>query len=131
MKFVTSYNILIFKTIMKFYTYKNCSTCKNAKKFLVDRGVTVSEIPIRDTPPSISELKEMLGIYNGDIKRLFNVSGQDYRAMNLKESLPIMSIDEALALLNSNGNLVKRPFFLTESSGCVGFKPDQWAELLA
>ena len=53
------------------------------------------------------------------------------RAMKLGERLPLMSEDEALALLAANGNLVKRPFALTKTAGVVGFKPDEWERLLA
>ena len=58
------------------------------------------------------ELKKMLGYFNGVKKRLFNVSGSDYRALNLKEELSKMSDKEAIDLLSGNGNLVKMPFVL-------------------
>jgi arsenate reductase (glutaredoxin) len=64
------------------------------------------------------------------LKRLFNTSGQDYKALNIKDKLPKMTIKEALALLSKNGNLVKRPFVLTAKGGVVGFKPEEWAKLL-
>lgn len=37
-----------------------------------------------------------------------------------------MTDQDAIDLLNSNGNLVKRPFLLTAKGGLVGFKQDQW-----
>ncbi len=68
----------------------------------------------------------MLGYYNGELKRLFNTSGMDYRALGLKDRLPGMSEEEALELLTSNGNLVKRPFALGNGKGLVGFRPKEW-----
>ena len=68
----------------------------------------------------------MLGYVGGDLRRLFNTSGGDYQALNLKGRLPKLSVDEALALLAANGNLVKRPFALSAKSGVVGFKPEEW-----
>jgi arsenate reductase len=111
--------------MLKVYAYKGCSTCKNALKFLDARGIAHKELPIRETPPSKSELKKMLG-YVGDLKKLFNVSGQDYRALGIKDKLPDMTEDQALTLLASNGNLIKRPFVLSETAGWVGFKEDIW-----
>ncbi|MSR43077.1 MAG: arsenate reductase family protein, partial [Pedosphaera sp.] len=58
-------------------------------------------------------------------------SGLDYKRLNLKEQLPQLTTDAALALLASNGNLVKRPFALTEKAGLVGFKEEQWTQLIA
>jgi arsenate reductase-like glutaredoxin family protein len=41
-----------------------------------------------------------------------------------------MSEPEAIKLLAANGNLVKRPFFLGEDFGLVGFKPEVWERAL-
>ena len=73
----------------------------------------------------------MLGQVGGELRRLFNTSGQEYRAMRLSERLPTMAVDDALSLLAANGNLVKRPFALAKKAGAVGFKPAEWELLLA
>ncbi len=114
---------------MKIYEYKGCSTCRNALKFLDSKKVLYSKIPIRETPPSIAELKKALKFLNGDSNKLFNTSGQDYKALNLKEKLGAMTDDDKLKLLNSNGNLVKRPFVITNDFVLVGFKEDDWKKV--
>lgn len=111
---------------MKIYTYAKCDTCRKAVKWLQARGISFIEIPIRDQPPSKSDLRRMLAVYQGDLKRLFNTSGGDYRELKLGEKLPAMSEAEAIDLLASNGNLVKRPFLLTDKGGLVGFKETEW-----
>lgn len=111
--------------MLKIYEYKNCSTCKNALKFLDSHKIPYEKFPIRDNPPTLTELKKMLG-YVGDLKKLFNTSGLDYKAMNIKDKLPKMSEAEALKLLSQNGNLIKRPFVLTDKDGWVGFKEEEW-----
>jgi len=113
----------------KVYTYRNCDTCRKALKFLTAQGVEFQEIPIREQPPTKAELKRMLEIYGDDLRKLFNTSGLDYKALNMKDKLPTLSADEALNLLNQNGNLVKRPFLLTDKTGLVGFKEDEWAKV--
>jgi arsenate reductase len=112
------------------YTYAKCSTCRNATKWLRESGIEFTERPIRETPPTITELTQMLIHQDGVLRKLFNTSGGDYRALQLGEKLPSMAIADALQLLESNGNLVKRPFLLAENVGLVGFKVDQWAEAL-
>ncbi|MCF6311189.1 MAG: Spx/MgsR family RNA polymerase-binding regulatory protein [Verrucomicrobiales bacterium] len=114
---------------MKLYIYKNCGTCRKAVKYLKAKGLEVETLPIREQPPSKAELKRMLGIYDGEMRRLFNTSGQDYRALDMKSRLPEMGVDEAIKLLSENGNLIKRPFLLTEGSGLVGFKENEWDSL--
>ena len=111
---------------MKIYTYAKCDTCRKAVKWLQARTIVFTEIPIRAEAPTKAELRRMLAIYAGDLKRLFNTSGGDYRELKLGEKLPAMSEAEAIDLLASNGNLVKRPFLLTDKGGLVGFKETEW-----
>jgi arsenate reductase (glutaredoxin) len=109
------------------YTYAKCSTCRNAVKWLRAEGIDFEEKPIRESPPTPAELKRMLAFQVGALKRLFNTSGGDYRELKLGSKLPDMTEQDAFALLASNGNLVKRPFLLTDTVGLVGFKADDWA----
>jgi arsenate reductase len=118
------------KRKLRVYAYSGCSTCRNALKFLAEHDIPHEVLPIRETPPKPAELRQMLKHTGGEIRRLFNTSGLDYKAMGLKDRLPLMSTDEAIALLSTHGNLVKRPFVLGDGIGLVGFKPDQWSEQL-
>jgi arsenate reductase len=115
---------------LKIYEYKNCGTCRKALKYLEARNAQYTAIPIREQPPTKAELKKMLRIYEGQIRKLFNTSGLDYKKLKLKESLANMSEEEAIQLLSANGNLVKRPFLLTKTGGLVGFNEDEWKKLL-
>lgn len=115
---------------IRIYTYKNCGTCRKALKFLDANGLDYEKRPIRETPPAKTELKQVLKCLDGEIRRLFNTSGGDYRAMNLKEKLPQMTQAEAIDLLASNGNLVKRPFLIVGRIGAVGFNEAEWKRLL-
>ena len=64
------------------------------------------------------------------LKRFFNTSGQQYRALELKDKLPTMTEEEQYALLATDGMLVKRPILLTGSKVLVGFKEAEWAAAL-
>lgn len=86
---------------------------------------------IRETPPTAAELKAALRCYNGELRRLFNTSGNDYRELGLKHQLPTMTEDEAISLLAANGNLVKRPFLIDGEIILTGFKSEVWENHLA
>ena len=116
--------------MLTIYTYKNCSTCRKAKKFLQLRSIDYEEKPIREDPPTIKELAVMLKTYNGQIKHLFNSSSQDYREAGLKDKLTNLKQKEAFDYLQRNGNLVKRPFLIGENIALLGFKESEWASLL-
>ncbi len=114
----------------KVYAYSGCGTCRAALKFLKTHGVAHESVAIRERPPTKAELRKMLAFQGGAVRRLFNTSGADYRALGLATTLPAMPLDAALDLLTTSGNLVKRPFLLTADGGAVGFDENVWRGLL-
>jgi arsenate reductase len=114
--------------MLKVYTYAKCSTCRKAVAFLRGRHIQFEEVPIRETPPPLAELKLMLEGRN--LKALFNTSGLDYKALGLSAKLPGMPEAEALGLLAKNGNLVKRPFAIGKDVRLVGFDEEAWESAL-
>lgn len=114
----------------KLYYYKKCSTCIKAVKFLKEHAIAVELIDITTVAPSQSELRQMLSFYADDLKKLFNTSGVQYRELKMKDKIATLSTDAAMALLAGNGKLVKRPFFLSQTVGIVGFKESLWQSAL-
>lgn len=108
------------------YAYKNCDTCRKASKWLKENNVAHETKAIRDTPPSVSELQAALKANGGDLRKLFNTSGGDYRELGIKDKLPSMTEAEALELLSQNGNLVKRPFLIGDGVVLNGFNETEW-----
>lgn len=114
---------------IKVYEYSKCSTCQKALRFLDKQKLKYQAIPIVEKPPSIQELKKMLGYIKargGTLRNLFNTSGILYRELKLSEKLNTLSESEALQILSKQGMLVKRPFVLLENDGLLGFKVDEW-----
>lgn len=94
------------------------------KSRVPEKNITVKEIT--EEPPSLSELQKMLSYQNGQLKKLFNTSGQLYREMHLNEKLQNMTLQQALGLLTTHGMLVKRPFLLGDEFGLLGFNENKW-----
>ena len=115
---------------VEIYTLKTCDSCRKATRWLKENDIPFTETPIRENPPSEADLRLALAQSGGEIRKLFNTSGQDYRSLILKEKLPALSKDEAITLLASNGNLIKRPFLTTGNSAHTGFSPESWKTLL-
>lgn len=115
--------------MLRLYTLSTCDSCRKAVAFLRARGVTFTEIPIRATPPSPAELR--LALTSGTpLRKLFNTSGREYRALGVGEKLDALSEVEALALLAGNGNLVKRPFAVLPAAAWAGFQEEAWTARL-
>jgi arsenate reductase len=112
--------------MLKIYAYRGCGTCRTALARLDAAGVRYSEIAIREQPPTAAELKTVLAAVDGQLKRLFNTSGQDYRSLAISDQLKTMTATQAIALLASNGNLCKRPVVVGPTTALVGYRPDEW-----
>ena len=117
--------------MLKIYTLSNCDSCRAAAKWLRAQGIAFEEHAIRETPPTAAELRTMLAAYDGEVRKLFNTSGRDYRDQQLGEKLPTLAPAAALALLAGNGNLVKRPFLIGPGVAIVGFDAAAWAASLS
>lgn len=114
----------------KLYVYAKCSTCRKAMDWLEKKGIAYEEVAIKEVQPTVRELQAMQAAHGGELRRLFNTSGMDYRALGLKDRLPEMSDKEGYALLRSNGMLVKRPFLIGDGTALVGFREKEWEEKL-
>lgn len=112
----------------RLYRYGACGTCRKALAWLKEEGIEVEPIDITRTPPSLAELEDALQQL-GSRNRLFNTSGQSYRALGAQR-VQSMGDDEALAALAADGKLIKRPFLVTADGRITtGFRPQEWLML--
>ena len=117
--------------MLKFICYPKCTTCQKAKKWLDDNNIQYELRDIKLENPTLSELTAWYAKSGLPIRKFFNTSGLLYKAMELKNKLPSMSEQEMLALLASDGMLVKRPLLVLDEFVLTGFKENDWQEKLS
>ena len=115
---------------MMFLCYPKCTTCRKAQAWLDAHGVACEFRDIKEDRPTEAELREWHARSGLPLRRFFNTSGLQYKALNLKDRLPGMSEDEQFALLASDGMLVKRPLLVSDRFVLVGFKEAEYLEKL-
>ena len=115
---------------MLFLCYPKCTTCQKARKWLDVKGISYDYRDIKEENPSLKELRTWWNASGLPLKKFFNTSGLQYKSLGLKDKLPAMSEEEQLALLASDGMLVKRPILVGEGFVRVGFKEAEWEESL-
>lgn len=113
---------------MKLYHYAGCSTCRKARAFLSEKGVTPTLIDLVETPPSAKTLAELHRRSGLSLRKFFNTSGQSYRDGAFSARLPEMDEEAQLAALAADGKLVKRPILDTGGAVLVGFSEAAWTE---
>ena len=97
--------------------YPTCTTCKKAKKYLESHNISFDDRNIKEENPTAEELGLWQPKSGKDVKAFFN-------------KLPAMSDEEKLALLATNGMLVKRPLLILDDEVLVGFKEAEWEAAL-
>lgn len=113
-----------------FLYYPKCSTCQKAKRWLEEQGIAFELRHIVEQKPKAEELQTWIAISGQPVKKFFNTSGLKYKELSLKDKLPAMSEAEQIALLATDGMLVKRPLLIGDDVVLAGFKAETWAEAL-
>ncbi|MCI8810742.1 MAG: arsenate reductase family protein [Oscillibacter sp.] len=111
---------------MLFLHYPKCTTCQKAKAYLIEKGVAFEARDIKTENPSAEELRSWWETSGMPLKKFFNTSGLQYKALGLKDKLPNMSEEEQLQLLATDGMLVKRPILVGDGFVLTGFRPAEW-----
>ena len=114
--------------MLKFICYPKCTTCQKAKKYLDDNHIAYELRDIKVDRPTLPELTEWHQKSGLPLKKFFNTSGLLYKSLELKDKLPQMTEQEMIALLSTDGMLVKRPLLIGEEFVLVGFKEVDWTQ---
>lgn len=112
-----------------FLEYPKCTTCRKAKAWLEENGVAFEARHIVEENPSAEELAAWQQKSGLALKKFFNTSGLLYKELHLKDKLPQMTEAEQIALLATNGMLVKRPLVIGEDFVLLGFREAEWEKL--
>lgn len=112
-----------------FIEYPKCSTCQKAKKWLDENNIEYVDRNIVTETPTKDELKKWIPKSGLDVIKFFNTSGMKYRELNIKEKIKDMSEDEIYELLASDGMLIKRPLFISDTLILKGFKEKEWEQI--
>ena len=115
---------------MLFVHYPKCTTCQKARAWLDQHGVSYEARDIKLENPTAEELRGWWTASGLPLKRFFNTSGLQYKALGLKDKLPAMDEEEQLRLLATDGMLVKRPILVGDGFVLTGFRPAEWEEKL-
>lgn len=108
------------------YHYPPCGTCRPAVKSLKQRGYELELHNLWEETPSQKDLQKWIPLSGLPISKWFNVSGEAYKELGLKDRMKGMSEDEKIGLLASNGRLIKRPVVTDGHRVTVGYKEEEF-----
>ena len=111
---------------MLFVCYPKCKTCQKAQKWLDDHGIAYELRDIKINNPTTEELSQWHLKSGLPIRKFWNTSGLQYKALGLKDRISTMNEEEQLNLLSTDGMLIKRPILVDENFALIGFKESEW-----
>jgi arsenate reductase (glutaredoxin) len=115
---------------MHVYQYPKCSTCRKALAWLDARGFEYMKSDLVLVPIALAKLTDIHRRSGLPVSKLFNTSGESYRAGAFKDRLRTMTEEEALVALSRDGKLVKRPIVDADRVVLVGFDENTYAQRL-
>jgi transcriptional regulator, Spx/MgsR family len=110
--------------------YPKCGTCQKAEKWMKSNGIEYTYRPIKEENPTKEELKTWIAKSGLPLSKFFNTSGLLYKEQNMKDKVKVLSESELIDILATNGLMVKRPILLAGDTVLVGFKEEEWSQLL-
>ena len=109
---------------MDFYQKPTCSTCRKAKKWLAENGVTAAEYDLNE---GLSEAQLDALIGDRDYTKFLNFRNELYRERKMKTSPPPRA--EAIRLMAKHPNLIRRPVLVRGSKIVLGFDEVEYRAL--
>ena len=110
----------------RFYTWRSCSTCRNAKKSLDRLGVRVEERDFFANPLTRDELRDLA--YTIGIENLF--SWRSPSAKPYRDRKDNISTGELINAMLQEPRLIRRPIIISpDNLPIVGFNKAEYAKL--
>ena len=112
------------KTV-QFLHKPNCSTCRNARKYMEDRGIHLDFRDLDKHRLSAAELEKLIG--DRDHTEFLNTRNELYRQKKMKQNPP--SREDAIQMMAAQPNLIRRPVILAGGRVVLGFDKEGIARI--
>ncbi|MNR84029.1 Regulatory protein Spx [compost metagenome] len=109
------------------YTKKGCSTCTEARAYLVKQGVSFVERELFKDPLTEAEIRELLG--DRPASELVSTRSPRYKAMGL--DVQTMSNDDCLRVMAQEPYLIRRPTFKLGDDLVIGMDTQRLEALIS
>jgi regulatory protein spx len=111
------------KSMLKLFTSPSCTSCRKARRWLVNHGIEFEERNMMNEPLSICELRQILSMTEEGTMELISTRSKAYADLDI--DLEDMSVNDLLALLKENPNLIRRPLLIDEKRLQIGYNEDE------
>lgn len=115
-------------TDLTLYHNPRCSKSRAALQLLEERGLQPTVVLYLDTPPSATQLREVLNKLGMPARQLLRSGEDEYRELNLADST--LDEDALIAAMVAHPRLIERPILIAGDRAVIGRPPENILELL-
>jgi len=106
----------------------NCSKCRLTMSLLNENGVTPDVIEYLSTPPTVSDIEEVLGLLKLEPRELMRQFEAPYAENKLDDKS--LSRDQLIQAMVDFPILIERPIVIKGNRAVIGRPPERTLELL-
>jgi arsenate reductase len=112
---------------LSIYYNPSCSKCRTAQGLLAERGIDAEIVAYLERPPTVAELRGLLGMLGLDDPRDMMRTGE---AVYAELGLASVSGDALLEAVAANPILLERPIVVKDGRAVIARPPERLLELL-
>ncbi len=105
------------------YTSPSCTSCRKARAWLEENGITYSERNIFSEPLTIGEIKSILRMTEDGTEEIISTRSKVFQELNV--DLDDLPLNEMFDLIQENPGLLRRPIMVDEKRLQVGYNEDE------
>lgn len=113
---------------VRIYHNNRCSKSRATLALLEERGVVCDVVHYLDTPPSTTELVELLDMLGMTPRELMRTSEAEYNELGLDD--PSLDDTALIAAMASHPRLIERPIVVSNGKAAIGRPPESVLAIL-
>lgn len=94
------------------YTSPSCTSCRKARAWLEENGITYNERNIFSEPLTIGEIKSILRMTEDGTEEIISTRSKVFQELNV--DLDDLPLNEMFDLIQENPGLLRRPIMVDE-----------------
>jgi regulatory protein spx len=115
--------------VIKLYTFFSCTSCRKAKKILMENGIPFKEQNMSTDPLTKDEVLELLSFTNNGTTDLLSNRSQEVKDLDT-QMMEKLSLNEWVELVHKHPGMLRRPLLLTSDQLIVGYNKEEYDKLL-
>ncbi|MGM0219639.1 transcriptional regulator SpxA [Enterococcus sp. AZ126] len=109
--------------MLKLYTTNSCTSCRKARRWLINHDIPFEEKNFATTPITLDELKNILILTEEGTEDIISIRSKVFQKLDL--DINELPLHELLKLVKDNPGLLRRPIMIDEKRLQIGFNEDE------